>query len=376
MPPKRMSFTELLRILCVTLGHSDNNHLAILADFRRFLVQSFARPELYYKRSRDAIVHCFGTEHPAVAIANRVLRMTSQEYKASKEAQAVVVKERNKELTVMTYDFICTRVEWLRINNMIIDKIALLMIASGARRCEILRDDIATFLDTQDGKHIKQFGLAKKSVACEVVAVVKPLLFLTPPEFMDMLAEVRASVKVESESDTDEEEMTAEASGEDDLLDNEAYNKQLEGLAKLLWPQFEANGFPCGTHTCRALYANIAHRLHARPSEGLNAFTADVLGHENLASVPHYHHVRVVFAEDPESAHLAANEQLERCHDKLRPVTLSAPNGVTHSFLPMPRRRLNPKDRETLVQNYCDRLALSGIVPTKPIMAAMQMISL
>ena len=371
-----MSFKELLRVLCVTLAHSDNNHLAVLADFRGFLVQSFARPELYYKRSRDAIVHCFGTEHPAVAIANRVLRMTSQEYRASKEAQAVVVKERNKELTVMTYDFICTRVEWLRINNMIIDKIALLMIASGARRCEILRDDIATFLDTQDGKHIKQFGLAKKTVACEVVAVVKPLLFLTPPEFMDMLAEVRASVKVESESDTDEEEMTAEASGEDDLLDNEAYNKQLEGLAKLLWPQFEANGFPCGTHTCRALYANIAHRLHARSNEGLNAFTADVLGHENLASVPHYHHVRVVFAEDPESAHLAANEQLERCHDKLRPVTLSAPNGITHSFLPMPRRRLDPKDRETLVQNYCDRLALSGIVPTKPIMAAMQMISL
>ena len=376
MPPKTMSFKELLRILCVTLGHSDNNHLAILADFRGFLVQSFARPEIYYKRSRDAIVHCLGKEHPAVAIANHVLRMTRQEYKASKEAQAVVVKERNKELTVITYDFICTRVEWLRINNMIIDKIALLMIASGARRCEILRDDIATFLDTQDGKHIKQFGLAKKTVACEVVAVVKPLLFLTPPEFMDMLAEVRSVMKTDSDNDADEEEMTGEASGEDDLLDNEAYNKQLEGLAKLLWPQFEANGFPCGTHTCRALYANIAHRLHARPSEGLNAFTADVLGHENLASVPHYHHVRVVFAEDPESAHLAAKEQLERCHDKLLPVTLSAPNGVTHSFLPMPRRRLDPKDRETLVQNYYERLVLSGIVPTKSIMAAMQMIAL
>lgn len=370
-----MSFKELLRVLCVTLGHSDINHFAVLADFRRFLVQSFARPEIYYKRSRDAIVHCFGKEHPAVPIANHVLRMTSQEYKASREAQAVVVKERNKELTVITYDFICTRVEWLRINNMIIDKIALLMIASGARRCEILRDDIATFLDTQDGKHIKQFGLAKKTVACEVVAVVKPLLFLTPPQFMDMLAEVRSAMKTDSDDDADEEEMTGEASGEDDLLDNEAYNKQLERLAKLLWPQFEANGFPCGTHTCRALYANIAHRLHARQNEGLNAFTADVLGHENLASVPHYHHVRVVFAEDPESAHLAANEQLERCDDKLRPVTLSMPNGISHSFLPMPRRRLDPKDRKTLVQNYYERLVRSGIVPTKSIMAAMQMIS-
>lgn len=356
-----VSFRALLADLCSSImripePRPDTAVASLVSEFRANLVRIFERPELYYKRTRDAIFRQFGEQTPAGIAANRVLRMTRKENRDSRTEQAAVTHDRNRHQTVLTFNFIEARVGWLKTNWMPVDKIALLMLASGARRCEILRADIATFLDTRDGLHIRQFGFAKKTGACEIESVVKPLLFITPPEFIELVIEVRG--------------LLTELGAATDFMDN-----QLETLAKHLFPQFLAGGHPCGTHVCRALYANIAHRLHARPDEGLTSFTADVLGHEGLPSVPNYLHVRVVFPEDPEDAHEEARVQLDNSPDVLRPLAIADVTGKVHEFLPAPRRRLSPEDRERLYDNYANRLALAGIFPSRAVRSALNLIS-
>lgn len=354
-----VSFKALLAELCSRIGRlpgprTESSVYGLITEFKAYLEEVFERPELYYKRSREAIYNQFGKENPEGVAANKLIRMTKKEFQSSRKHQQIVTIDRNKHQTVITMGFILTRTFWLRTNGLIIDKVALLMLATGARRCELLQPRLASFLDPMDGVHIKQFGLAKKTDACQVICVLKPILWITPREFMEMLADVRAYM-------TDKPP---------DALDN-----QLESLAKVLFPQFEANGYRCGTHVCRALYANTAHSLYARPNESLTAFAADVLGHEGLPSVPNYLHVRVVEPDGSKRAKQEAREQLARSNDKLQPVEIMTNTGQSRTFLPMPRRKLTPDDRAKITENYMNRLALDGVVPTLPIRLAMNMIS-
>ena len=316
-----------------------------LLRFKDDLDAAYAYPFQHYANARAAIRDKYG-DSVVTFYANRHIHMSKAQMKSAQAAAAARVMERNAHQTVLSYPFVLARVDWLKSNGLIVDRILLLMLASGSRRCEIMGTGRSTFAP-KGPNHIHQLGLAKKTDTCQVSNVIKPLLFLTSTEFLETLADIRQETV----------DIPLDSKGLLSTFDN-----RLEALSRVCWPQFVSNGYPVGTHVCRALYVSIAYQRHQSSHESLSAFAARVLGHEGFAQVPNYLHAHVTF----EPAGIRFDEavaQHRACRDKLVPVVLTDETGNEHSLLPVPHRRLTSAERSLLNYNRISDLEARKIPP-------------
>lgn len=318
-----------------------------IQDFKTALDAAYAYPFQHYASSRAAIKSHFG-DGPFLFYAEKHIRMTAKQMRSAQAKAAARVMERNSRQTVLMYQFVVTRVDWLKSNGLFVDKVLLLMLASGSRRCEIMGTGRSFFV--KKGPHlIQQLGLAKKSDLSEVDNVLKPLLFFTADEFLALLSEIRsetASVPLDSNG----------------LLS--IFDRRLESLSKLCWPQYTGNGYPIGTHVCRSIYVSIAYQQHGDPRESISAFAVRVLGHEGFAQVPNYLSTHVTFEQSGPRFTEALNQYTES-RDKLVPVVLVDDDEITHAILPVPHRRLSMEERDQLQRNRIADLEKRNIPPTK-----------
>ncbi len=305
----------------------------LMTRFKTDLDAAYAYPFQHYRVARDSIRSRYGTG-VALYYANRCIRMSREQMKDARSNAAARVAERNSRQTVISYSFVASRVDWLKSNGLLVDRIFLLMLASGSRRCEIMGTG-RSFFTARGPQLIHQLGLAKKTDSCHVHGVTKPLLFLTSEEFLAVLADVRHETV----------DVPLDSNG---LLS--IFDRRLEALSRICWPQFVSNGYPIGTHVCRALYVSIAYQLHQTAKESVSAFASRVLGHEGFGLVPNYLHAHVTFdASGPRFDE--ATRQYETCVDKLVPVVLLDDDGNDHSVLPLPHRRLTSAERAELNYN-------------------------
>ena len=289
----------------------------------------YTRPEQFYKKLRDCIESTFQNKAMS-SIANRTVRMTREQMKQRQQEATEMVFRRNANQVVLADTFVQERVDWLRANGLLVDDIILLLLACGARRCEILGSSVSDF-EPIGQQCIKQTGFGKKTAHCSIENVEKPLLFMTSTEFMMRLHRVRREVK----RITDKR-----------IVDS--FDQKLEDLSKLLWPQFKQRR--AGTHICRALYVSIAYTAHAKANESIMAFASRVLGHENLSSVANYLHVKVIDPTNEKDAE-EAESQHAQSSDALQPIEMKQQDGAVVRLLPMPRRRLTPDERDKLTEN-------------------------
>ena len=318
----------------------------ILHALKASIDSSYKKPFQYYPRIRTFFARDFGKDSRVYTLAERTFRMTpTQMAQATAKARARV-RERNVKQTVIHSQFVEDAVDWLRANGATVDKIVLLMLASGSRRCEIMDTGRASFsADGVPSGSILQQGFAKKGSQSIVESVVKPLLFLSSGEFLDILQDVHdATADLEPDSRG--------------LLSQ--FDDRLELLSKECFPQFVSNGFPVGTHVCRAIYVNMAYHLHHQPRESLVAFAARVLGHEGLASVPNYLHVAIAFDRDSEDGKEASRQESE-IRQKVTIVELNNEDGQSFRLRPVPHRRLGAQQRKELKQNHLANLEAKRI---------------
>jgi len=337
-------FTEL--DLLQPPNDNDEIHVQLLKA-KGALDEAYAYPYQYYSKARDVIRARYGDTSISL-FAKQIISMSSKQMASAQTKAAARVMERNTRQTILLRSFVNARVDWLKSNGLIVDKVMLLMLASGARRCEILGTGRSEF-EAVDLYHIKQTGLAKKTDHTQVNHIVKPLLFLSSDEFVSLLAELRAE--------------TADTPLDGNRLIS-TFDNRLEILSRLCWPQFVSNGCPIGTHVCRSLYVSMAYQLYPVPGMSMNAFAVRVLGHEGFMQVPNYLHSHVTFHNNG-PIHDEAVRQYAECADRLLPHTLVDEHGNEHDILPVPRRRLTRAEREQLRTNRINDLEHRHIPVTK-----------
>lgn len=328
----------------------------VLVRLKRELDDHYKRPYIHYAYARDCFRSAFGADSTTTLAASAVFRMSRTQFKRVKDADAMRTIERNQHQTVLTYEFIRERFSWLQANGQLIDDISIVMLCTGCRRVELVapitEDGQFVEFEALGKTHIIQHGLAKKTDKTLRTFVTKPCLFLGADEIIAMINKIRYAIR---------ETM-------DTGRDNGVFAKRMECLAKTAFPQFTLASFPVGSHIYRAIYADIAYRLHGAASESQVAFVADVLGHERFMAVPNYLHVRVVFEGDSPHFFEEALRQQGSCADPLSVVYVDLADGSSVKVLSAPHRRLNPVEREQLKQNRINDLALKGVVVTRRIM--------
>lgn len=330
-----------------------------ILDLLKTTVDStYARPYQKYPKIRAFLTSSFGQDSLAAVLARSTFRMTREEYAEVQKKGRERTIQRNIKQTLINYGFVLDVVDWLRANDMTIDKIALLMLSSGARRCEIMDTGRSEFVEESGyTNHIRQNGFAKKGPSSEVESVVKPLLFLTSGEFLSILEDVR---KDTSHLNLDDHGLYSQ------------YDDRLERLAKECFPQFVFNDFPVGTHVCRAVYVNIAYHLHHMPRESIVAFAARVLGHEGLSSVPNYLHVSIVFNQESEEGK-EATKQEEQVKTVMTIIDVHNSEGTVFRLRPIPHRRLTKEERITLKQSRLRDLENKRITLSLPMMKLLKL---
>lgn len=313
----------------------------ILTSLKISLDTVYASSYKRYARTRAFFVREYGQDSEISRVADSTFRMTKAQFHKSYAHARRRVLERNLQQTVIHEQFVKDVVSWLEANFMTIDKIALLMLCCGARRCEIMDTGRSSFsAEGVPRGFIRQDGLAKKGTESKVESVVKPLLFLSSVEFLAILEQIH----------NDTSDLILDSNNLISQFDN-----RLEVLAKSCFPQFVLNDFPVGTHVCRAIYVNTAYHYHHKPRESLVAFASRVLGHESLSSVPNYLHATIAFDRDSIDGKEATRQEAA-VRGKMAIIEVQNSDGESFRLRPVPHRRLSKTERMTLKSNRLDDL--------------------
>jgi len=258
----------------------------ILRDLKAHIDWRYKRPEDMYCKVKKMIAE-WGIDDMNKR-ARRVLRQTREQYMLSHFKAKKKVEERNGAQTLIPYTHILEVVENLKLDTSVQAEVTLLMLASGCRKIEILDPTIEfetawnTLKNDVDPTFIVQNGCAKKR-ACKnqaKVRITKPLLFMSPAEFLSHVQSVREYL-------ADREKGTRATLGK-------TIATSMEKLAHKLWPMSVEQGHRTGSHINRAIYVNCAYTAFGRGDESLNHFVSRVLGHDELSTATHYMNVRIV----------------------------------------------------------------------------------
>jgi hypothetical protein len=157
------------------------------------------------------------------------------------------------------------------------------MLACGARKEEVLNPDVSEFF-LQDG-HVFQVGLAKKRKG-KRVTLPKTILWMSPVEFLELIARIRGYV----------------FKRRDEGKDMKGVAGSISRYSRWLWPQDRLNGNNTGTHINRAIYANCAYAKREKPEQSLTYFVKEVLGHESMTTAASYMQVAISLSLDDKLA--------------------------------------------------------------------------
>jgi len=220
--------------------------------------------------------------------AKKVLHQTREQYVLCHFKAKKKVEERNGAQTLIPYTHVLEVVENLKLDSSVQAEVTLLMLASGCRKIEILDPAIEfetawnTLKNDVDPTFIVQNGCAKKR-ACRnqaKVRITKPLLFMSPAEFLSHVRTVREDLATRGK--------------ESRIALGKTIATSMEKLAHKLWPMSVEQGHRTGSHINRAIYVNCAYTAFGRGDESLNHFVSRVLGHDELSTATHYMNVRIV----------------------------------------------------------------------------------
>jgi hypothetical protein len=304
----------------------------------------YARPEGMYSKVRKMLLE-FEDNPQVTASARGILRQSRENFKALQKKAEEVVAHKNSHQTVLSMVYVREVVQRLKGSDVFSDKVVLLMLSCGARKIEILDSETSTFFGHDSLRTtITQMGVAKRRDGADVTPFNKPLLFISPEVFLQKIKEVREEVEARGK--------------EGRIAIGKSFSHQLENLCQQLWPQHVDNGYRTGTHINRAIYANVAYKLHGTPNESLTHFIKNKLHHDTMGSAANYMNVSIAFDEE---SHLA--EEAERQAVVLEPlkVALEDKDGHLHEFTKDPIRRLQPEDREDRAIEFARELRASGV---------------
>ena len=186
-----------------------------------------------------------------------IMRFSQEKWKKYRIDYMKKVSDNNENPTEFEFKKILTVVENARKSYDVDAKLVLLELCSGSRSGELIH--YSDFQEVENRpNYVKQINVLKGKDEAEIREIIKPILFIPVPEFIQKFRDVRR-------------ELTASEASNPAVY--YSMNKKSNELL----------GIP--THTLRKLYAQLAYDTYAK-NEKQTAFTSRVLGHgENSITV-------------------------------------------------------------------------------------------
>lgn len=189
-----------------------------------------------------------------------------------KDGEDALSKKTTKQVVVSKSDikrFIEAVAENLSVN--IVDKIIICQISSGARLIEILSKNVSKFVESPRKKNIRQIGTAKSA---EERVVEKPLIGITPKQFLQYIKDIRNTVK----DDASNVELT------------NMWNSKVNKRIRQYWEELgiklsESDKKQIGnSHGLRKMYVNLAFLMRKDKDMSKQVFISRYLGHKSDVS--------------------------------------------------------------------------------------------
>lgn len=257
-------FTHLIELL----NHYVNNTVPNLNT--KVMLQSYVR-----KLVKDV----YGADSKHYAYLKDGFSMTSDEKKVrAADAQEKVIQnnENQIEITVAQLNIFTEKLNTTKFK--IIPSIIKAQIACGGRLIEILSKEFE-FTDSKKDGYIIQNNVAKNR-SDDDREVEKPVLFITPTEFLGLISLIRSKLTTKD--------------GDNNIKLSNRYGKRVNAsIVKLA----EEVGMPpeiTSSHDMRRIYGNYSYLLHAKKNQSLQSWLMAVLGHGDLTSTANYSTIKII----------------------------------------------------------------------------------
>ena len=257
-------FTNLIELL----NHYVNNTVPNLN--RKVMLQSYVR---------NLVKEVYGADSKHYLYLKNAFSMTLEEKKVrAADAQDKVIKgnENQIEVTVAQLKIFTEKLNTTKFK--IIPSIIKAQIACGGRLIEILSSEFQ-FAESKKENYIIQSNVAKNRSDDER-EVQKPVLFITPTEFLALICLIRSKLTVKD--------------GDNNIKLSNRYGKRVnQKIVQLA----EEVGMPpeiSSSHDLRKIYGNYSYMLYGKRNQSLQSWLMSVLGHGDLTSSSNYSTIKII----------------------------------------------------------------------------------
>jgi integrase len=164
----------------------------------------------------------------------------------------------------------------MKVKFKIVPAIILAQIASGSRLIEILSDEFK-FSEGKEN-YIKQNNVAKNRDT-EEREVEKPILFMTPENFIKLMSFIRSKM-------TNKE-------GDDNVILSNRYGKRVNAKVKKIAKEVGMPGIN-SSHDLRRIYGVYSYKKFASSNMSFQVWLSKVLGHSDLNSAANYSTINLI----------------------------------------------------------------------------------
>ncbi len=227
---------------------------------------------------RKLVKDTYGDNSKQYAYLKTGFSMTLEEKKTRQtEAQNKVIESNQSQIEI-TVSQLKLFTDKLHTNKFkIIPSIIMAQIASGCRLIEILNKNFE-FTESKKEGYIIQSDVAKNKSDNER-EVEKPVLFITPTDFLSLVCLIRSKLNVKP--------------NDDNIKLSNRYGKRVNALIVKIAAECGMDGIS-SSHDMRRCYANYSYILHAKRNVSLQIWISRVLGHGDLTSSANYSTLKII----------------------------------------------------------------------------------
>lgn len=252
---------SIVKEMLAGLEGQESEIIEVLLGVKSYIDRSYKRPANVYSRVR----HLFKNS-PLLPLVRRVLKLTLAEFKAECKKQKDAVEAKNSRVVKFKPDYVAGVIGECKRGGSIAERGVALQLAVGCRQKDLFDDEVVFEAVAGEDSKVLQIGSSKKKGP---FVLEKQLICMTADEFRELLREFR-------------EELPPRA------YENSSFNRHMGEVTKEFFPtQHERSG----THLNRAIYAACRRLLNESNSPARAIQLA--LGHEDMATAPHYMYVNV-----------------------------------------------------------------------------------
>jgi hypothetical protein len=254
-----------------------------LIDLLNFYVNS-SLPKLNTKVMlqsyvRNLVKDTYGAGSKHYLYLKDAFSMTSEEKKTRQsDAQEKVIENNQNqiEVTVAQLKLFIDKLNTTKFK--IVLSIIKAQLACGGRLIEILSSEFQ-FTESKKENYIIQNNCAKNRSDDER-EVEKPVLFITPTEFLGLISLIRSNLTVKD--------------GDNNIKLSNRYGKRVNvSIVKIA----AECGMPpeiSSSHDLRKIYANYSYILFGKRNQSLQSWIAQILGHGDLTSSANYSTIKII----------------------------------------------------------------------------------